>query len=589
MRRVATEEFRLRSLYGLTELAKTVGATMGTCGGNVMFHFSDQNFGLTKDGVTVAKGFFITNDAVAHAVSTYMKEAAEQTNKEAGDGTTTATILGATLYAAGLTLVGEFPSNVDFHSILPSYLLNDVNGARIFNWEKYDNFEPIAIPYLTTWSDFGYSRKKFTEFIDIYCNNICNRLDEMAKEISLTPQEIVKSVAYVSSNGDKVMQDLFVEAFEKVQMDGIVLASTVVRGKNEVTSIEGFNFEGQPEHPGFLNPNTYSVEFEKPLIFISDKYTDLHNDVQTVLSHAKTQNRPFVLIAAGLGESLLNQVVHTMHRDGIKGIVVKAPAFGIERNELLHDIAAVTGGTFLDSEAFSLATAKLHHAGTCDKVIVNMNGTSLVGFDGSEKIRSNINERIAALENRLKDKNLGKIEIEKLNQRISNLKGHFAEIIYSVDSEPEQEEAKYRLEDALNAIYTALKEGVVAGGGTALIEAGRSELLQAEEAVATLEDEALDEAELYKEFASVMASALMSPLHTLLENANVDSYFWIDKILESLTNGEKHMGVELQTMQFKNLVECRVLDPVNVTKSALRSAVSVAKTLVSTVMMQVNE
>lgn len=515
--------------------------------------------------------------------------------------TTTATVLGAAIYTAGLILVNELPKTTDFSGSLPSYLKDEI----LLDTSKYKNFSipksvfidgPIDTPevkFIQNIDKEHLTRYEFAKLCDVYEEDICMELNEISNLINLESEDIVKSVATISSNGDSHMQELISKAFKLVNMNGVVVGETVVGGKSSVRQIDGFSFEGQPAHPAMLNANTNTVEFTDAIIFLSDKYIEHPDDITTVLKLSKETGRPFVLVTGDVSDNLLNQMVLTMFRENIRGIVVKAPEYGAERVSWLHDLEAVTGATFLDGTGNALRTAKLQHTGTCEKVIVTINGTSITGHtDNPERVEA-IKSRIAHLEEQAKADGITPKGVELINKRIANLNGKFAEIVYAVNTAPEEEEAKYRLEDALNAVQTALKEGVVPGGGTALIHAASSVVADSSDCQKHrpgVPDHIMAK---YPMFKKVMQGALFAPFDKLISNSGKDAkkaYIELCReglIFEGLEGS--YSGIDLQTGSVVDLVLAGILDPKNVTKSAFKSALGVAKTLIQTVKMQTNE
>jgi len=567
-RLVKGQEFRLRSLFGLRQLVTAIGSTMGVNGGNVMWKYTEQHFGLTKDGVTVATNFFITRDSVAHAISSYVKQVSQRTNKLVGDGTSTSNVLATELYERGLMFTGQYPKTTFLREMLPkSMTLSDASRLPAIDYEAYDYFSLKE----NTYSPTTYlTPRKFRDVLDDYTDSAVKYLYHLREKMNLTPEEIVRHVAHTSSNGDALITDLFVEAFKSVNMDGVVIAEADLVGSNTVGQIDGFSFEGHAINPVLLNPNTMSQEYENPLVLVTDKYLDSDADVAQAIKLSRDYQRPFVLVCSDISDQLLSAMVRAMISEGVKGIPVKAPYYGTERVDFLHDLCVATGATFIDTEGNALRNYERRHCGTVPRVIVNSTGTKLIGHLDNPKIAEKVEERVQAIRTTLEDVKSER-EREILEKRINNLKGKVATISVKVETEAEREEVAYRLEDALNAIQGALEKGVLPGGGTSLILCARHM-----------------QKEFYnKDFANMMFDVLVEPFNVLIKNSGGDPAEYIKK-LDALSE-DNPIGIELRSMEVANMISQGVLDPLKVTESVLKTACSISKTLLQTQIMLSND
>lgn len=563
---VQGEEFRLRSIRGLRDLVTAVGSTMGANGGNVIFGFSNNHFGMSKDGVTVANNFYITRDSVAHAVSTFVKQVSQRTNKLVGDGTSSSLVLAAEMYERGLMLIDQYPSTSYLDVLLPDSLTqNDANKLPMVDYEAYQDLELLSDIYPQK-----ISARNLRDLLEEYVEQAVEYLERLQTKVKLTPQEVVRAVARTSSNGDELITNLFVEAFEAVDMNGVVIAEADVLGTNSIRLVDGFAFEGHVLNPVLLNPDTMSESFERPLIFVTDKYIDHADDITKVLKISKMENRPFILICSDISDQLLGAMVQTMINEGIKGLPVKAPYYGVERVDFLHDVCAVTGATFIDTQGSALRNCSVKEAGTVPRVVVNNTGTKFLDHLSNTEAKTRVEERINSIMELL-ERSTSERETELLTKRMHNLRGKAATISVKVESEAEQEEVGYRLEDALNAIHGALEEGVLPGGGTALILCARAMLSEFHD----------------REVSSMMYDVLTKPFKVLIENSGGDPAEYLAELHDL---SEDHMvGIELRSMTKQLMVEQGILDPLKVTKSVLRTSCSVVKTLLQTRLMMTND
>lgn len=565
MRHIFGEELRLRTLRGLKLISKSVGSTMGVNGGNTVFNFSDQHFGVTKDGATVAATFTITRDNVAQAMSTMVKDVSKQTNDIAGDGTTTATVLASIMYEMGLKATGNYPKSNNLKGLLPEGYINYTKPHQSVDFEAYETLELDPKSYSTK---TNYTVREYSDILGKYAEKAVEYLTNLETKVKLTPMEVVHHVALTSGNGDYRMADVFAQAFEKIGERGTVLTRTSFTEKEDkVTLIEGYQFAGDVFHQVYLNPSTMSNEFENPLIFLTDETVSRVEDIINVLKLSKQTGRPFLLVCSHIDDYIQSRLVTSMIEEGIVGAVVKAPRFGEVRDMYMEDIAILTGGKYLARHNLRVKDAKLEHTGSVDKVVIDLRGTKLIGYHGKPE---DIADRIELLKNFDGDDVLKRQR--DIDERIRKIEGRFAEIIYKVDSEVEQKEVEFRLADSLQAIHGALEEGVLPGGGIAL-------LLCAKE---------LNSLPEFEEIAPYMQRAFEEPFRVLMTNSELDPQVYLDKVYDELSE-DNMVGVELKTMQITNMVKANVLDPLKVTKAAVTSAASVVRTIIQTKQHIANE
>lgn len=573
MRIVKGNEFRLRSLYGLSQLDDVVGSTLGINGGNVIFSVTNNIYTITKDGVTVAENFSITMDDVANACSLVASQAARQVNNRVGDSTTSSTVLCKSLYETSLKLIGEYPIAIDFKNTLPSRLLSPNAGGYIpFDYDSYSEFMRNLKPnnYSTR-----MTARDVRDFIDSLMEDSEKFLMSLRDSTNLSPEEIVRTVSHTSSNGDERIKNLFIEAFKSVNMEGVVIAEASTLSDDKVTTVDGYVLNSEPLHHGFLNQNTQSLEMDNPLIIVSDEYIANNTDAAKIRSIYDGQKRPLLVICGHMDDSYVNHLGKRFVQAGVPGCIVKAPSFGEERLELLYDVASLTGATMVDGGHLSFGDLQAKHCGTCKKVIISSSDVKIMPDYDNEDIVKSSSDRLNVLISRKENEEMIPLEREKLSQRISNMRGRFARITVSVDSETEAQEVGARLTDALCAISTALKSGVVPGGGASLL------LLYKH--LITLPS--------YKGLEQALYDFLSSPICKLMYNSGYASKnveVNVRKIIND-TSVDNPLAIELRSQRITNMIDAGIVDPVEAPIEALKCAASVAKTLVQTRSIMANE
>jgi len=502
---------------GVDQLANAVKVTLGPKGRNVVI---DKSFGapqITKDGVTVAKEVEL-EDKFENLGAEIVKEVASKTNDVAGDGTTTATILAQAMITEGLKLVSS-----------------------------------------------GVSPMEIRKGIEKKVASIVAKLKEVSKQIS-TKEEIAQ-VASISAN-DKEIGEKIAEAMDKVGKDGVV---TVEEGQSfgvEVEVVEGMQFD-----KGYVSPymitdaESMKAEFEEPYILITDKKIASIQEVLPLLEKmAQTGKKDLVIIAEEIeGEALATFVVNKL-RGTFNVLGVKAPGFGDRRKAMLEDIAILTGGRVISEEVgLKLENTDISDLGQARKVVSTKEDTTIVEGKGDE---GKIKDRVAQIkkEYEMSDSDFDK---EKLQERLAKLAGGVAVIKVGAATETEMKEKKDRIEDALNATRAAVEEGVVAGGGLALAQAGN--------AFAELTDKKEDEPGV-----RIVDSAILEPIKQIAANAGKDGSLILYNIIKENKQGNTNIGYNAATNKFVNMVETGIVDPTKVVRSALENAASAAVMFLTT-------
>ena len=502
-------------LNGVSKLAKAVATTLGPSGRNVII---DKKFGspqITKDGVSVAKEIELP-DPFENMGAQMVREVASKTNDVAGDGTTTATILGEAIYREGLK--------------------NVTAGAN-----------PQAVK----------------RGIDKAAAAAVAAIAGLAKPVSTN--EEVAQVATISANGDTEIGAIIADAMDKVGKDGTI---TVEDGKTtEMTSdvVEGMQFDKGYLSPYFVTAaESMECVLDNPCILIYEKKISNLNDMLPLLQGVAKSGRPLLIIAEDVeGEALATLVVNKL-RGTLQICAVKAPGFGDRRKEMLKDIAILTGGQVISEDlGIKLESVTVDQLGTAKRVTVDKESTTIV--DGAGKT-SEIQGRVAEIKHQI-DTTSSDYDREKLQERLAKLAGGVAVIKVGAQTEAAMKEKKDRVDDALHATRAAVEEGIVPGGGVALIRCQKA----VEDCAATLcGDEKIG--------AEILGRAMEAPLRQLVQNAGLEAAL----IVEKVKGAEGNNGYNVATGKFVDLVEAGVLDPAKVTRSALQNAASIAGLLLTT-------
>ncbi|KAB2858785.1 MAG: chaperonin GroEL [Flavobacteriales bacterium] len=507
---------------GVDKLANAVKVTLGPKGRNVII---GKKFGaphVTKDGVTVAKEIEL-KDPIENMGAQMVKEVASKTADDAGDGTTTATILAQAIVTAGLKNVAA--------------------GANPMDLKRG---------------------------IDKAVAAVVAELKKISKEVG-TDNEKIRQVATISANNDETIGNLIALAMEKVKTEGVITVEEAKGTETTVDVVEGMQFDRGYLSPYFVTDVEKMVaELEHPYILIHDKKISNLNELLPVLEPAAQSGRGIVIIAEDVDGTALTALVVNRLKGGLKVAAVKAPGFGDRRKAMLEDIAILTGGTVISEEqGFKLENATLEMLGTAEKVTIDKDNTTIVGGAGDKKaIDGRVGQIKAQIETTTSD-----YDKEKLQERLAKLAGGVAVLYVGAATEVEMKEKKDRVDDALAATRAAVEEGIVPGGGVALI--------RAESALNGLKGVNEDE----NTGIAIVRRALEEPLRQIITNAGGEGAVVVQKIRE----GKDDFGYNARTEEYTNMFAAGVIDPTKVTRVALENAASIAALLLTTECVIVDE
>jgi chaperonin GroEL len=508
-------EARSRLKKGVDKLAEAVKVTLGPKGRNVVIEKKFGNPTVTKDGVTVAKEVEL-EDEIENMGAQMVKEVATKTSDLAGDGTTTATVLAQAIFREGLKSVTA--------------------GAN-----------PMSL------------KRGIEKAVDAVVEDL--------KKISV-PSEGKKAIAQVgtiSANNDPEIGKLIAEAMEKVGKDGVITVEEAKGLETTLETVDGMQFDRGYLSPYFItDPEKMEAALEDAYILIHDKKVSSMKDLLPILEKVAQAGKPLLIIAEDVeGEALATLVVNKL-RGTLKVVGVKAPGFGDRRKEMLVDIAKLTRGTVISEElGFKLENAVLNDLGQSKRIVVDKDNTTIVGGKGKhDDIQGRINEIKAAIEKSTSD-----YDKEKLQERLAKLSGGVAVINVGAATETEMKEKKARVEDALHATRAAVEEGIVPGGGVALVwcQKGLDKLKMSDE----------DE----RTGVEIVRRALEEPVRMIAQNAGAEASIVVGKVRESK---DKNFGYNAQTDEYEDLVAAGVIDPTKVTRTALQNAASIAGLLLTT-------
>src|SRR5438876_586810 len=510
------EEARASLLKGVNVLAAAVKATLGPKGRNVVI---DKKFGsptITKDGVTVAREIELP-DPVENMGAQMVKEVATKTSDVAGDGTTTATVLAQAIFREGLKSV--------------------TSGAN-----------PMAIK----------------RGIDKAVETVVAELKKLS--VPTAGKKEIAQIGAISANTDKEIGDLIAEAMEKVGKDGVITVEEAKGLATELETVDGMQFDRGYLSPYFVtDPEKMETVLEDGYVLIHDKKISSMKDLLPILEKVAQAGKPLLLIAEDIeGEALATLVVNRL-RGTLKVCAVKAPGFGDRRKEMLVDISVLTGAPQVISEemGLKLENATLNDLGQAKRIVIDKDNTTIVGGKGkSEAIQGRIKEIKAAIEKSTSD-----YDKEKLQERLAKLAGGVAVINVGATTETEMKEKKARVEDALHATRAAVEEGIVPGGGVALLFAQKG----LDRVKGSDDDEKIG--------VEIVRRALEEPMRMIAQNAGAEASIVVGKVKESK---DKNFGYNAQTDAFEDLVAAGVIDPTKVTRTALQNAASIASLLLTT-------
>ena len=500
---------------GVDQLAEAVKVTLGPKGRNVVI---DKKFGaptVTKDGVTVAKEIELS-DPIENMGAQMVKEVATKTSDIAGDGTTTATVLAQAIFREGLK--------------------NVTAGSN-----------PMSIK----------------RGIDLAVSAVVAELKKMS--VPTSGKKEIAQVGSISANNDKEIGDLIAEAMEKVGKDGVITVEEAKGLETNLDTVEGMQFDRGYVSPYFVtDPEKMEAVLEDALILIHDKKVSSMKDLLPVLEKVAQQGRPLLIIAEDVeGEALATLVVNKL-RGTLKVCAVKAPGFGDRRKAMLQDIATLTNGQVISEEVgFKLENAVITDLGRAKRIVVDKDNTTLIdGAGGEDKIQGRIKEIRVAI-----DASTSDYDKEKLQERLAKLAGGVAVINVGAATEAEMKEKKARVEDALHATRAAVEEGIVPGGGVALIRAQR--------ALKGLRGSEPDE----QIGVEIIKRAIEEPIRMIVQNAGGEGSIVVEKVRGSKDDA---FGYNALTDTYENLVQAGVIDPTKVTRTALQNAASIAGLLLTT-------
>ncbi len=512
---------RTLMVAGVNVLANAVKVTLGPKGRNAVL---EKSFGaptITKDGVSVAKEIEL-KDKFENMGAQMVKEVASQTSDVAGDGTTTATVLAQSIVNEGLKSVAAGMNPMDLK-----------RGIDLAVTEAVKAIEASSTP--------------------------------------CADSKAIAQVGSISANSDQAVGQIIAEAMEKVGKEGVITVEEGSGLTNELDVVEGMQFDRGYLSPYFINnQDSMSVELENPYILLFDKKISNIRDLLPVLEGVAKASRPLLIIAEDVeGEALATLVVNNM-RGIVKVAAVKAPGFGDRRKAMLEDIAILTGGVVISEEVgLSLEKAEIDQLGTAKRVHITKENTTIIdGAGEEEQIKGRVNQIRAQIEEATSD-----YDKEKLQERLAKLAGGVAVIKVGAATEVEMKEKKARVEDALHSTRAAVEEGVVAGGGTALVRA----LAKIEGLEGANHDQTVG--------INILRRAMEEPLRQIVSNAGDEP----SVVLNEVKKGEANFGYNAATGEYGDMLEMGILDPAKVTRSALQNAASVAGLMITTEVMVADE
>ena len=506
---------RAKMLRGVEVLAKTVKVTLGPKGRNVML---DKSYGapkITKDGVSVAKEV-VLQDKFENMGAQLVKEVAQKTADKAGDGTTTATVLAEAIIKEGCKAVAA-----------------------------------------------GMNPMDLKRGIDMAVEAVVTDVKSRSKEVK-TSEEIAQ-VGTISANGDTSIGEYLAKAMEKVGNDGVITVEDAKGLETELSVVEGMQFDRGYLSPYFVtDAEKMTVEYEAPYVLLYDQKISNLQAILPVLEAVLQSGRALLIVAEDIdGEALATLVVNRI-RSGLKVCAVKAPGFGDRRKAILQDLAILTGGQVISEElGMKLENTTIDMLGSAKRVVITKDDTTIIDGNGDKK---EIEARKTQIKKEI-EKTTSDYDREKLQERLGKLSGGVAVLKVGGSSEVEVKEKKDRIDDALNATRAAVKEGVVAGGGTALLYATKA----LEEVQPTNQDQ--------KVGVDIIRRALQAPIRQIAENAGVDGAVVAGKLLESF---DYNFGYNAATGEYTDMIKAGIVDPTKVVRTALQDAASVASLLITT-------
>ena len=500
---------------GVDALANAVKVTLGPKGRNVVIAKSFGGPTITKDGVSVAKEIEL-EDPIENMGAQMVKEVASKTNDEAGDGTTTATVLAQAIVKEGLKNVAAGANPMDLKRGIDKAVIALVGDLRNQSVEV------------------GSSSDK------------------------------IEQVASISANNDSTIGKLIAEAMNKVGKEGVITVEEAKGTETHVDVVEGMQFDRGYLSPYFItNADKMIAEMESPYILLYDKKISTMKELMPILEPVAQTGKPLLIIAEDIDGEALSTLVVNKIRGSLKIAAVKAPGFGDRRKAMLEDVAILTGGTVISEErGFTLEAATIEMLGTAEKITIDKDNTTVVNGNGDEaQIKTRVNQIKSQIESTTSD-----YDKEKLQERLAKLAGGVAVLYIGAASEVEMKEKKDRVDDALHATRAAVEEGIVAGGGVALV--------RAQAILDTVETENDDETT----GIAIIKRAIEEPLRQIVSNAGGEGSVVVNKVAE----GEGDFGFNAKTDEYVNMLEAGIIDPTKVTRIALQNAASVAGMILTT-------
>ncbi|MBK26649.1 MAG: chaperonin GroEL [Halobacteriovorax sp.] len=510
-----SDDARHLILDGVNSLANAVKVTLGPKGRNVVIQKSFGAPHITKDGVSVAREIELENN-FENMGAQMVKEVAQKTNDDAGDGTTTATVLAQAIYREGAKLVTA-----------------------------------------------GHNPMDLKRGIDHAVSTVAQKLIEISKEVKTN--EEISQVGTISANNDPEIGGLLAEAMDKVGKEGVITIEESKTAETTLDVVEGMQFDRGYLSPYFVtNPDKMEAAFDSPNILITEKKIGAMKELLPILEKAVQTAKPLIIIAEDIeGEALTTLVVNKL-RGTLNVAAVKAPGFGDRRKEMLKDIATLTGATVISEElGMSLEAAELEHLGSAKRVSIDKENTTIVDGSGNT---ADVEARVATIKKQIEE-TTSDYDKEKLQERLAKLAGGVAVVNVGAPTETEMKEKKDRVEDALNATRAAVEEGIIVGGGSALLHAA-----------SCLEGLKANNEE--QEFGiRIIRRALEEPLRQISTNAGKEGSVVVNEVR---AKGDTNWGYNARDDKFEDLVKAGIIDPTKVVRSALQNAASVAGLMLTT-------
>jgi chaperonin GroEL len=516
---ISGDQVRQHILDSISAFSMAVGATLGPKGRHVAIQKKYGTSTVTKDGVTVAKELEPEN-AFDQIVFSIFKEAASKTSDVTGDGTTTSTILAESIVKEAIKMIAAGANPMDLKRGIDLAVVEAVKEIKALSKPCHDTKD-------------------------------------------------IQQVATISANGDASIGDMIAKAHDKVGREGVITVGDNNAMVDELEWVEGMEFDRGYQSPYFVtNQQSMTAELENPYIMLVDKKVSNIRDIVGILEPIAKEGRPFLLIAEDIeGEALATLVVNHI-RGIVKVAAVKAPGFGDRRKEMLQDIAILTGGTVIAEEVgLTLENAKLTDLGKAKRVTITKDKTVIIDGAGT---KTEIEARCAQIKARVAD-TTSDYDREKLQERLAKLSGGVALIKVGAATEPEAKEKKDRIDDALHASRAAAEEGIVPGGGVALLRVKSA--LAAKKLKGANEDQSSG--------IAIVLRAMEAPLRRIVSNAGLEASVVLNKVIED-SKGNNNFGFNAATEQYDDMFKMGIIDPAKVTRSALQNAASVAGLLITT-------